>query len=182
MEIDPPHCKRHRNAQVGFHWQATKDRQTTHQTLNAEVVIRYSFHPRVGERFRIVRRHTVHDEICFVLHPVDANPAGALPLAVPAWMTEEASAHHEVVSMPRIPVTALVTLRGLVDLILSSPTPIVGEGGSDGSTQDSTAGTVRRRTTGCSTATAKRTARRTAEAANAVAVQPVPTNGSGERR
>src|SRR5438105_13076330 len=140
------------------------------------------FHPRVGERLRIVRRHIFHDEVCFVLHPVDANPAGALPLAVPAWMTEEGSAHHEVVSMPRIAVTALVALRGLVDLILSSPAPIVGEGGSDGSTQDSTAGTVRRRTTGCSADSAKRTARRTAEAANAVAVQPVPTDGPGEQQ
>src|SRR5207249_10149138 len=139
----------------------TKDRQTTHQTLQAEVVIRYCFHPRVGERFRIVRRHIVHDEICFVVHPVEESAAGALPLAVPAWMTEEASAHHDIVSMPRIPVTALLALRGLVDLILSSPAPIVGEGGSDGSTQDSAAGTVRRRATGCGSGSAKRTARRT---------------------
>src|SRR5437867_3633861 len=27
MEIDPSHCKRHRNAQVGFHWQASDSRK-----------------------------------------------------------------------------------------------------------------------------------------------------------
>jgi len=120
--------------------------------------------------------------MCFVLHPVEESAARVLPLAVPAWMTEEAAAHHEVVDMPRIPITALVALRELVDLILSSPAPIVGEGGSDGNTQDSAAGTIRQRTTNCSTGSAKRTTRRIAEAANTVAVHFGRTDDPGERR
>src|SRR5439155_553015 len=31
--------------------------------------------------------------MCFVLHPVEESAARVLPLAVPAWMTEEAAAH-----------------------------------------------------------------------------------------
>lgn len=97
-------------------------------------------------------------------------------------MTEEAAAHHALVGVPRIPVEALVAVRDLIDLMLSSCQPIVGEGGTDGSTQDSAAGTVRQRASGRSTGSAKRTAGRTAEAVNAVAVQSVRTDGSGERK
>jgi hypothetical protein len=45
----------------------------------------------------------VHDEICFVVHATeDANAEGPA-LAVPAWMTEAASAQCEIVNVARIP-------------------------------------------------------------------------------
>src|SRR5436190_20314670 len=96
--------------QGGVAGRPTKVRHTTHQTLSAEVIIRYRFHPRAGERFRIVRRQVVHDETCFVLYSIDKPDVAAFPLAVPAWMTEESSREFGIVSTPRLPVTALVAL------------------------------------------------------------------------
>lgn len=92
----------------------------------------------------MARRFLVHDEICFVMHATeDANAEGAA-LAVPAWMTEAASAQCEIVNVARIPVTVLAELRGLVDAGLSSLEPMVGEGGQDGRTQGAATRSVRR--------------------------------------
>jgi hypothetical protein len=55
----------------------------------------------------------VHDEICFVLQPLESEHERSRPPAVPAWMTEPASARHEIVETPCLPLTAFVVFGRL---------------------------------------------------------------------
>src|SRR5207249_12337991 len=159
----------------------TKLRHTTHQTQHTEVVIRYRFHPRAGERFWIARRYVMHDELCFVLHPAQGTCTGVEPLAVPAWMLD-AAAQHEIVSVARVPVAVLAELRGLVDVALSFLAPTVGEGGGDARTQGSATRAVRRQSAGCRPDATARSAGRSTAASDAVAAHSEQSDGPGERR
>ena len=145
-------------------------------------MIRYRFHPRAGERFRIARRLSVHNEPCFVLRPASAPHSEAQPLAVPVWMTEEASAKLAVVSAARVPITVLSDLRALVDAGLSSFESTLDKGGHNAGMQDSAMRSVRRRSAGRGTDAATGSTGGSTAGFDAVAVRSEQGSSTGGRR
>ena len=82
--------------------------------LTFEAVIRYPFHPLVGQTVLVVGDHE-HDEIRYFLI---RRPHGG-SYQVPDWMFAPEWSNPAVVTVPRLPVGRLVLLRTLVDRLIA---------------------------------------------------------------
>jgi len=102
-----------------------------------EVKVCYPFHPRNGKIVvAIGRKHHAGVE-----HFVVRQPDGTLAL-LPAWMAEPRVSTFEVMISPRLSISRLVDLRGLIDTLLSSSS---GESSRRRGTQHETRTTPRAR-------------------------------------
>ena len=66
-----------------------------------------------------------------------------LPLSFPVWMTELTVAQIEIVREPRLALSTLLDLRGLVTLYLSSLDSADSEGSHDAAARSKTGTTIR---------------------------------------
>jgi hypothetical protein len=66
-----------------------------------------------------------------------------LPLSFPVWMTELIAAQIEIVREPRLALSTLLDLRGLVTLYLSSLGSADSEGSHDAAARSKTGTTIR---------------------------------------
>ncbi|MBK3844539.1 hypothetical protein G3A42_42730, partial [Paraburkholderia aspalathi] len=80
-----------------------------------DVVVRYPFHPRFGERINVIGMNRYRGESYLIIKQPDGTRAH-----LPPWMTGEEAAHMRVVSQPELPYTVLVELQRLIDAALSS--------------------------------------------------------------
>ena len=88
---------------------------TAHQNVK-EARVHYRYHPRYGELLHIESKRTQCGESCYV-----TKKSNSKPCLVPAWMCEQEAEHHQLVSIPRIDIRALLNLRfTLCSTILSS--------------------------------------------------------------
>lgn len=101
----------------------------TAQEQPFDVVIHYRHHPRAGERVSVVRRVLHGGSTHFVLDQPDGT-RGLLP----AWMAEPWSSQITTIELPRLPLRALHTLRGVIDsaLVSLSSSVTMGEKCDDG--------------------------------------------------
>ena len=87
-------------------------------------MIWYRFHPRCGERLTVIRLHRWSGEVGYIVR----DGSGVLTF-VPTWMSEPSAAQFCIQPEPRLSLSALLGLRGLIDAVLSSFAEH--EGGSD---------------------------------------------------
>ena len=108
--------------------------------LTFEAVVTYPFHPMVGQTVLVIGDHE-HDGI----HHLLIRQAHGGSHQVPDWMFDPAASSLAVVSVPRLPVSQLMSVRSLVDHLVACP-PEERSGGGIGSEQivPSTSGFIRR--------------------------------------
>jgi hypothetical protein len=68
--------------------------------------IYYPFHPRYGETVLIARQYAYRDAELVVIPQPDGSVA-----CIPAWMTHESAAHHQLGTGPRLSLDILRSLR-----------------------------------------------------------------------
>src|SRR5271157_2945965 len=90
----------------------SKQRHTTRQHA-IEGRIYYSFHPRCGETVLILRQYAYRSAVLVVIPQPDGSVA-----CIPAWMTQESAARHEVCVEPCLSLDVLRALRAEVDALL----------------------------------------------------------------
>src|SRR5271157_3231114 len=91
----------------------SKQRHTTRQHA-IEGRIYYPFHPRCGETVLILRQYAYRGAELVVIPQPDGSVA-----CIPAWMTRESAAHHQLRAEPRLPLDILRSLRAEIDALLS---------------------------------------------------------------
>jgi hypothetical protein len=89
-----------------------KQRHTAHQHP-IEGRIYYPFHPRCGETVLIARQYAYRGAELVVIPQPDGSVA-----CIPAWMTHESAAHHQVRAEPRLSLDILRSLRAEIDALL----------------------------------------------------------------
>ncbi|MGY3581250.1 hypothetical protein ACVMB1_008454 [Bradyrhizobium sp. USDA 4504] len=82
--------------------------------LTFEAVIAYPYHPLVGRTVLVTGDHE-HDGVHYFLI---RQPQGG-SFQVPGWMFDPAACSMEIVTVPRLPVSQLLQLRGLVDHLVA---------------------------------------------------------------
>src|ERR1700720_2858602 len=75
--------------------------------------IYYPFHPRCGETVLIVRQYAYRGAELVVIPQPDGSVA-----CIPAWMTHESAAHHQLRAEPRLSLDILRSLRAEIDALL----------------------------------------------------------------
>src|SRR6202008_4625098 len=75
--------------------------------------IYYPFHPRCGETVLIVRQYAYRGSELVVIPQPDGSVA-----CIPAWMTHESAAHHQLRSEPRFSLDVLRSVRSEIDALL----------------------------------------------------------------
>src|SRR5215470_9073874 len=91
----------------------SKQRHTARQHP-VEGRIYYPFHPRCGESVLILRQYAYRDVELVVIPQPDGSVAG-----IPAWMTHESAARHQLGAEPRLSLDNLRSLRAEIDALLS---------------------------------------------------------------
>src|SRR6516165_8373187 len=91
----------------------SKQRHTARQHP-VEARIYYPFHPRCGESVLILRQYAYRDAELVVIPQPDGSVA-----CIPAWMTHESAAHHQLDAEPRLSLDILRSLRAEIDALLS---------------------------------------------------------------
>src|SRR6476619_7853997 len=91
----------------------SKQRHTAHQRP-IEGQIYYPFHPRCGETVLIAKQYAYRGAELVVIPQPDGSVA-----CIPAWMTHESAAHHQLRAEPRFSLEALRSLRSEIDALLS---------------------------------------------------------------
>ena len=91
----------------------SKQRHTARQHP-IEGRIYYPFHPRCGENVLILRQYVYRDAELVVIPQPDGSVA-----CIPAWMTHELAAHHQLDAEPRLSLDILRSLRAEIDALLS---------------------------------------------------------------
>src|SRR5215470_17092202 len=91
----------------------SKQRHTARQRL-IEGRIHYPFHPRCGESVLILRQYAYRDAELVVIPQPDGSVA-----CIPAWMTHESAARHQLGAEPRLSLDILRSLRVQIDALLS---------------------------------------------------------------
>src|SRR5215471_3462900 len=89
-----------------------KQRHTARQHP-IEARIYYPFHPRYGETVFIVRQYAYRGAELVVIPQPDGSVA-----CIPAWMTHESAAHHQLCAERRLPLDILRSLRVEIDALL----------------------------------------------------------------
>src|SRR6516162_9015926 len=90
----------------------SKQAHTTHQHP-VEGRIYYPFHPRCGETVLIARQYAYRGAELVVIPQPDGSVA-----CIPAWMTHESAAHHQLRTEPRLSLDILRSLRAEIDALL----------------------------------------------------------------
>ena len=90
----------------------SKQRHTARQHL-IEGRIYYPFHPRCGEIVLIVRQYAYRGAELVVIPQPDGSIA-----CIPAWMTHELAAHHQLRTEPRFSLDVLRSVRSEIDALL----------------------------------------------------------------
>src|SRR5260370_21463543 len=90
----------------------SKQRHTAHQPP-IEGRIYYPFHPRCGETVLIARQYAYRGAELVVIPQPDGSVA-----CIPAWMTHESAAHHQVRAEPRLSLDILRSLRPQIHALL----------------------------------------------------------------
>src|SRR5712664_1235017 len=93
-------------------YRRSKQRHTARQHP-IEGRIYYPFHPRCGETVLIVRQYAYRGAEMVVIPQPDESVA-----CIPAWMTHESAAHHQLRLEPRISLDILRSLRAEIDVLL----------------------------------------------------------------
>src|SRR4029077_5245223 len=91
----------------------SKQRHTARQHP-IEGRIYYPFHPRCGEIVLMVRQYAYRGAELVVIPQPDGSVA-----CMPAWMTNESAAHHQLRAEPRLSLDILRSLRAEIDALLS---------------------------------------------------------------
>src|SRR3954469_830934 len=100
-------------ARTGWTWSArSKQLHTAHQHP-VEARIHYPFHPRHGEIVLVTKQYTFRGAGLVVIPQPDGSVA-----CIPAWMTDESAARHQLRAEARIPLQVLRCLRAEVDELL----------------------------------------------------------------
>src|SRR6516165_6573357 len=89
----------------------SKQRHTARQHP-IEGRIYYPFHPRCGESVLILRQYAYRDAELVVIPQPDGSVA-----CIPAWMTHESAAHHQLDAEPRLSLDILRSLRAEIDAL-----------------------------------------------------------------
>src|SRR5215471_19002753 len=76
--------------------------------------IYYPFHPRCGESVLILRQYAYRGAELVVIPQPDGSVA-----CLPAWMTHESAARHQLGAEPRLSLDILRSLRAEIDALLS---------------------------------------------------------------
>ena len=84
--------------------------------FSQEITVKYPFHPLTGQSFVVLGRYDHYG----APHMLVRAKSGATHI-LPEWMSTEAAAATEVVSLPRLSVERLIELRDLLDRIVSAP-------------------------------------------------------------
>src|SRR3954452_15721395 len=90
----------------------SKQLHTAHQHP-VETRIHYPFHPRHGEIVLVTKQYTFRGSEWVVIPQPDGSVA-----CIPAWMTDESAARHQLGAEARIPLQVLRSLRAEVDELL----------------------------------------------------------------
>jgi hypothetical protein len=90
----------------------SKQRHTARQHP-IEGRIYYPFHPRCGETVQIVRQYAYRGVELVVIPQPDGSIA-----CIPAWMTHESAAHHQLRPQPWLSLDILRSLRVEIDALL----------------------------------------------------------------
>src|SRR5215467_4168237 len=90
----------------------SKQRHTARQHP-IEGRIYYPFHPRCGEIVLIVRQYAYRDTELVVIPQPDGSVA-----CIPAWMTHESAAHHQLRAEPRLSLDCLRSLCSEISTLL----------------------------------------------------------------
>src|SRR5262244_2922671 len=91
----------------------SKQRHTARQHP-IEARIYYPFHPRCSESVLILRQYAYRDAELVVIPQPDGSVA-----CIPAWMTHESAARHQLGAEPRLSLDNLRSLRAEIDALLS---------------------------------------------------------------
>src|SRR5437667_12372476 len=95
--------------QLSLLWAVAKHPHTTHVLSTA--TIHYTHHPHCGLTVRKVRKCS-----SFGPHQVQVALPSGMQILIPEWMLDENRCHGmEIVERPTLAITALFTLRELVD-------------------------------------------------------------------
>src|ERR1700736_284671 len=90
----------------------SKQRHTAHQH-RIEGRIFYPFHPRCGETVLIAKQYAYRGAELVVIPQPDGSVA-----CIPAWMTHESAAHHQLRAEPRLSLDILRSLCAEIDALL----------------------------------------------------------------
>src|SRR6266567_7550144 len=90
----------------------SKQRHTARQ-LPIEGRVHYPFHPRCSETLLITRQYAYRGAELVVIPQPDGSVA-----CIPAWMTHESAAHHQLRAEPRLSLDILRSLRAEIDALL----------------------------------------------------------------
>src|SRR6201987_999640 len=90
----------------------SKQRHTARQRP-IEGRIYYPFHPRCGESVLIARQYAYRGAELVVIPQSDGSVA-----CIPAWMTHESAAQHQLRAEPRLSLDILRSLRAEIDVLL----------------------------------------------------------------
>src|SRR5437870_10794600 len=116
----------------------SKQRHTAHQHP-IEGRIYYPFHPRCGETVFIARQYAYRGAELVVIPQPDGSVA-----CIPAWMTHESAAHHQLRAEPRLSLHILRSLRSEIDALLQ-PGSRMEKAINEAQKRKHSAGPVRRR-------------------------------------
>src|SRR6266446_10489129 len=110
------HCSSRRPTSASFRC-CSKQIHTAHQHA-IEGRICYPFHPRCGESVLFARQYTYRgSELVVILQP-DGSVA-----CIPAWVTHESAARHQLRAEPRFSLDVLRSLRAEIDAVLGCLQP-----------------------------------------------------------
>src|SRR6266568_7643830 len=96
-------------------WASMRASKQTHTARQHPIEGRifYPFHPRCGETVLIARQYAYRGAELVVIPQPDGSVA-----CIPAWMTHESAAHHQLRAEPRLSLDILRSLRAEIDALL----------------------------------------------------------------
>lgn len=103
--------------QLSLLWDSAKQSHTTHVFSSA--TIHYPYHPHFGQTVTMVRK-------CSHLgpHQVQVAIPSGVQILIPEWMLDEGLCRGmEIVERPALSITALLSLRDLIDAQPRTPEP-----------------------------------------------------------
>ena len=104
------------------------------------MTVKYRFHPLRGGSYPVIRRHHFRNEVCYVVR----RPNG-LTVSVPAWMTQPQAAAVEIAPYARVTLAALLELRRLTTIYLSSLASRTHDGGPNVGRRGKATASIRRK-------------------------------------
>src|ERR1700748_1723677 len=107
----PPICWKTASTSASSRF-CSKQRHTARQHP-IEGRIYYPFHPRCGEIVLIVRQYAYRGTELVVIPQPDGSVA-----CIPAWMTHESAAHHQLRAEPRLSLDLLRSVRSEISALL----------------------------------------------------------------